>query len=176
MNRYYSLLFGIIVSVGWVQLNFAQGKSTTSVRQKAVAKISKQKTKFRARFINPATLPKPQGYTHVVEVTNGRTFYISGQVALDRSGNLIGRGDFRAQSQQVFENIKAALEAVGASFRDVVKLNYYVVDASQVQALREVRDKFVNTESPPASALVEVRRLVRDDFLIEVEATAVLPD
>ena len=176
MKRYYSLLFGIIISVGCVQLNFAQGKSTTSIRQKSVAKISKQKTKFRARFLNPATLPKPQGYTHVVEVTKGRTVYISGQTALDRSGNLVGRGDFRAQTQQVFENIKAALEAVGATFKDVVKLNYYIVDISQLQALRDVRDKFVNTENPPASALVEVRRLVRDEFLIEIEATAVLPD
>jgi enamine deaminase RidA (YjgF/YER057c/UK114 family) len=175
MKRHSSLLFSIIAIVSCVQFSFAQDKSKNTIRPKTIARISKQR-KFRARFINPATLPKPQGYTHVVEVTNGRTVYISGQVALDRSGNLIGRGDFRAQSQQVFENIKAALEAVGASFKDVVKLNYYVVDASQVQALREVRDKFVNTESPPASALVEVRRLVRDDFLIEIEATAVLPE
>jgi reactive intermediate/imine deaminase len=126
------------------------------------------------RFINPASLPKSPGYTHVVEVTKGRTIYISGQIALDRLGNVVGRGNFRAQTQQVFENIQAALEAVGATFKDVVKLNIYVVDISQLQALREVRDKFVNTENPPASVLVEVRRLVRDEFLIEIEATAVL--
>lgn len=124
-------------------------------------------------FINPATLPKSPGLTHVVEVTEGRTVYTSGQVALDRSGNIVGRGDFRAQTHQVFENIKAALEAVGATFKDVVKLNVYVVDISQLQVFREVRDKFVNTEDPPASTVVEVRRLARDEFLIEIEATAV---
>jgi reactive intermediate/imine deaminase len=159
-----------------VQISFAQGKSKTPIRQKALAKIREQKSKFRVRFINPATLPKSSGYTHVVEATNGRTVYISGQIALDRSGNLVGRGDFRAQTQQVFENIKAALEAAGATFKDVVKLNFYVVDITQLQVLRDVRDQFVNTEYPPASTLVEVRRLVRDELLIEIEATAVLPE
>jgi reactive intermediate/imine deaminase len=176
MNRYSTLLFGMIIGVSCVQLSFAQGKSNTSTRKKAVTRISKQKTKFRVRFINPASLPKAPGYTHVVEVSNGRTIYISGEIALDNSGNLVGRGDFRAQTQQVFENIKAALVAVGATFKDVVKLNIYVVDISQLQAFRDVRDKFVNTENPPASVLVEVRRLVRDEFLIEIEATAVLPE
>lgn len=128
------------------------------------------------RFINPPTLPKTPGYTQVVEVTKARMIYISGQIALDRSGTVVGRGDFRAQTQQVFENIEAALEAVGATFKDVVKLNIYVVDISQVPTLREVRDKFVNMDSPPASVLVEVRKLVRDEFLIEIEATAALPE
>jgi len=74
------------------------------------------------------------------------------------------------------KTLRRRLEAVGATFKEVVKLNIYVVDISQLQAFREVRDKFVNTEMPPASALVEVRRLVRDEFLIEIEATAVLPE
>lgn len=128
------------------------------------------------RFINPATLPKTPGYTQVVEVTKSRTIYISGQIALDRSGKIVGTGDFRAQTQQVFENIRAALEAVGATFKDVVKLNIYVVDLSQVPAFREVRDKYVNTKQPPASTLVEVRKLTREELLIEIEAVAVLPE
>jgi reactive intermediate/imine deaminase len=128
------------------------------------------------RFINPRTLPKAPGYTHVVEVIKGRTIYISGQIALDRAGNIVGRGDFRAQTHQVFENIKAALEAVDATFKDVVKLNIYIVDISQIQTFREVRDQFVNKKNPPASALIEVRKLVRDEFLIEIEATAFLPE
>jgi enamine deaminase RidA (YjgF/YER057c/UK114 family) len=131
--------------------------------------------RFKVRFISPPTLPKAPGYSHVVEVLSGRTIYISGQVASDRSNNVRGRGDFRAQTQQVFENIKAALDSVGASFKDVVKPSVYVVDISQLQAFREVRDKYVNTENPPASILVEVSRLVRDEFLIEIDAVAVLP-
>lgn len=128
------------------------------------------------RFVSPATLAAPAGYSHVVEVRGGRTIYLAGQVALDASGTLVGQGDLRAQAQQVFENIKAALAAVGATFDQVVKLNIYVVDRTQLPALREVRDRYVNTEAPPASTLVEVRGLARDDFLLEVEAIANLPD
>jgi enamine deaminase RidA (YjgF/YER057c/UK114 family) len=106
--------------------------------------------------------------------SKGSTIYISGQVALDQSGNLVGPDDLRAQTQQVFTNLKAALEAAGADFNHVVKLSYYLLDISQIQIVREARDQFVNAQSPPASSAVEVRRLVRDDFLIEVDAIAVL--
>ncbi|HZR40188.1 MAG TPA: RidA family protein [Ktedonobacteraceae bacterium] len=128
------------------------------------------------RFVNPSTLATPPGYTHVVEVTRGRTVFISGQVALDQAGKIVGLHDFRAQTQQVFENLKAALASVGADFTRVVKLNMYVVDASQLLTLREVRDRYVNTDNPPASTLVEVRRLAREEFLIEIEAVAHLPE
>ncbi len=128
------------------------------------------------RFINPSTLAIPPGYTHVVEITHGRTIFIAGQVALDQAGQIVGHHDFRAQTQQVFENLKAALAAVGADFTRVVKLNMYVVDISQLPILREVRDRYVNTHHPPASTLVEVRRLAREEFLIEVEAVAYLPE
>ena len=128
------------------------------------------------RFINPPTLATPPGYTHVVEITRGRTVFISGQVALDQAGQVVGLNDFQAQTQQVFENLKAALAAVGADFTHVVKLNMYVVDVSQLQTLRGVRDRYVNTQTPPASTLVEVRRLAREEFLIEIEAVAHLPE
>jgi enamine deaminase RidA (YjgF/YER057c/UK114 family) len=128
------------------------------------------------RFINPSTLATPPGYTHVVEITRGRTVFIAGQVAVDQSGEIVGQHDFRAQTQQVFENLKAALAAVGTDFTRVVKLNMYVVDISQLQTLREVRDRYVNTHNPPASTLVEVRKLAREEFLIEVEAVAHLPE
>ena len=127
------------------------------------------------QFLAPAAVASIPGFSPVVKVTGGQTIYLSGQVALDASGNLVGRGDFRAQAQQVFENIKAALAAAGADFSHVVKLNMYVVDRSQLPALREVRDRYVNTQSPPASTLVEVRGLAQDDFLLEVEAIASLP-
>jgi reactive intermediate/imine deaminase len=127
-----------------------------------------------ANFINPATMHRPVGYTHVVEVTAGRPVYIAGQVALDPAGELVGPGDIRAQARQVFDNLQAALQAVGASFEQVVKLTYYLVDASELPVVREVRDQYVNIRQPPASTAVEVRRLVRDDLLIEVEAIAVI--
>ncbi|MBO0791119.1 MAG: RidA family protein [Ktedonobacteraceae bacterium] len=127
------------------------------------------------RFLNPSTLATPPGYTHVVEITQGRTIFLAGQVALDSSGAIVGPQDFRAQAHQVFENLKAALAAVGADFSDVVKLNMYVVDISQLPILREVRDRYVNTVHPPASTLVEVRRLAHEAFLLEIEAVAHVP-
>jgi enamine deaminase RidA (YjgF/YER057c/UK114 family) len=126
----------------------------------------------RLRHLSPAGLAPARGYSHVVDVSGGRTIFISGQVALDKSGAVVGGGDMRAQAKQVFENLKTALDAAGASFADVVKLGFYVTDASQVQQIRDVRDTYINTDAPPASTLVEVRRLVRQEFLIEVDAIA----
>ena len=127
-----------------------------------------------ANFRSPETIHRPFGYSHVAEVTAGRPVYIAGQVALDPAGELVGPGDIAAQTRQVFDNLQAALQTVGASFEQVVKLNYYLVDASQLPVVREVRDQYINTEQPPASTAVEVRRLFRDDILIEVEAVAVV--
>ncbi|MBI1258403.1 MAG: RidA family protein [Chloroflexi bacterium] len=127
------------------------------------------------RMSNPATLVKPNGYSHVAEVTGGKTIYLSGQIALDASGALVGAGDMQAQAQQVFSNLKSALESVGADFSAVVKLTYFVVDIAQIPVIRDVRDQYINTQNPPASSAVEVRRLVRDDLLIEIEAVAVVP-
>jgi enamine deaminase RidA (YjgF/YER057c/UK114 family) len=124
------------------------------------------------RFINRA----PAGYSHVVEVKGGRTLYIAGQIAVDKNGNLVGRGDFRAQVKQVFENLKSRLEEGRASFKDVVKLNYYLTDASDLQALRDTRNSYINTENPPASTLVVVKQLVREEYLLEVEAVAVVAE
>jgi enamine deaminase RidA (YjgF/YER057c/UK114 family) len=128
-----------------------------------------------AKFINPQTMHQPSGYSHVVEVTEGRPIYIAGQVALDPTGALVGPGDIRAQTRQVFQNLRAALQAVGVGFEQVVKLNYYLLDATQLPVVREVRDQYVNTARPPASTAVEVRRLAIDGLLIEVEAVAMLP-
>ena len=128
------------------------------------------------RHPDPAGLSKPTGYTHVVEVPAGaRTLYLSGQIALDAQGKLVGAGNFAAQAEQVFANIDTALKASGASFRNVVKLNMYVTDMTQLKALRAARDKYIDAQHPPASTLVEVRRLAREDLLLEVEATAVVP-
>lgn len=127
------------------------------------------------RFLNPPSMPTARGYTQLVEVPAGsRTLYLSGQVALDSTGALRGGADFRAQARQVFENLRAGLAAAGAGFSDVVKLNFYVLDVKQLPILREVRDRYVNLAAPPASTLVEVRRLFREDVLLEVDAIAVV--
>lgn len=127
------------------------------------------------QFLNPSTMPTPRGYTQVVEVTGGRMIFISGQVALDTAGNMVGAGDFRAQAQQVFENIKAALEAVGANFSHVVKFTIYVLDVTHLPILREVRDQYVNTAQPPASTAMQVGALFQPGYLVEIEAVAVVP-
>jgi reactive intermediate/imine deaminase len=129
-----------------------------------------------ARFVKSDLLPPSPGYSQAVEVRPGRLIYVAGQVSMDRSGKLVGEGDMHAQAQQTFENLKAALEAAGARFENVVKLNYYVLDAAQLPAVREVRNKFINTANPPASTAVEVKGLFREGYLIEVEAVAVVPD
>jgi enamine deaminase RidA (YjgF/YER057c/UK114 family) len=127
------------------------------------------------RFLTPPTLAPNPGYTHVVQVTGGRMVYLAGQVALDASGTLVGRGDFRAQAVQVFENLKAALAAAGADFNHVVKLNLFILDRANLPILREVRDQYINTATPPASTLLVVAGLASEDFLLEVEAVASLP-
>jgi enamine deaminase RidA (YjgF/YER057c/UK114 family) len=125
------------------------------------------------RFLDPPSLPRSRGYTHVVEVPPGhRLVFLSGQVPLDSTGALRGASDFRSQAKQVFENLRAGLAAVGADFADVVKLNFYVRDVRNLPALREVRDRYVNVAAPPASTLVQVSGLFRDDVLLEVEAVA----
>ena len=127
------------------------------------------------QFINPPGLSPPKGYTHVVVVpAGGQTIYLSGQVALDKDGKLVGKDDFAAQAEQVFANIDTALKAAHASFANVVELTVYVTDATKVPAFRAARDKYIDTKHPPASTLVEVKQLFRDDLMIEIAAKAVI--
>lgn len=129
------------------------------------------------QFLNPATIAKPFGYTHVIEVTGPNRFvYISGQLGLDLSGKMVGKqGDFEAQAVQTFENMKAALAAVNAGFEHVIKLNNYLVNIDHLPIYRAVRDRFVNTAAPPASTLVAISQLAIKEALFEMEAIAVLP-
>ena len=126
------------------------------------------------RFMNPESIAKPGGYSHVVEITGpGRIVYIAGQLGLKPDGKIAG--DFRAQAVQAFENLKNALAAVGAGFDDVVKLNNYLLDIkTNLPIYREVRDKYVNLQSPPASTTIGIPALARDDALYEVEAIVML--
>jgi reactive intermediate/imine deaminase len=127
------------------------------------------------RFQNPPTIHSPTGYTHVVEATGpGRTIYISGQIGIAPDGKIAG--DFRAQAVQSVENLKAALAAAGAGFEHVVKITNYFVDISHLAVFREVRDRYFDTKSPPASTAVQVVKLARADLLFEIEAIAVVPE
>ena len=127
------------------------------------------------RFSSPDTIQKPPGYSHVVEVTGpGRMVYFAGQLGIDKSGKM--GADAREQMEIAFQNVKAALDSVGASFSDIVKLNLYIVDiGTNIAHFREVRDKFVNISAPPASTAIGVPQLARPGALFEVEAIVALP-
>jgi enamine deaminase RidA (YjgF/YER057c/UK114 family) len=128
---------------------------------------------------NPAGLSTPRGYTHMVSASGGRTVYIAGQVSLDSKGEVVGRGDFRAQTRQVLENVRLALAGGGATLRDVVKWNTYVVGfhaETHLAILREARGEFLGDVTPPASTLIGVQALADPAFLIEIEAIAIVED
>lgn len=133
---------------------------------------------MKVEYLNPPDLCPTYGWTHVASVTGGRTIYISGQVGIDERGLIVGPGDLKTQTEQTFRNLERALAAVGATFRDVVKTNLYVVGLrpEHVPILREVRGRFVSPETPPVSTLVGVSALVGPEWLIEIEAVAVLPE
>jgi enamine deaminase RidA (YjgF/YER057c/UK114 family) len=131
---------------------------------------------MQAQFLNPPTLCPTMGWTHVVTANSGTTIYISGQVSVNEKGEIVGKGDLRAQTVQTFENLKRALAAAGATLRDVVKSNLYVVrlKPEHVPLIREVRSRYFNMQQPPASTLVGVEALVNPDWLIEIEVVAVI--
>ncbi|MBC7856962.1 MAG: RidA family protein [Pirellulaceae bacterium] len=130
-----------------------------------------------AEFLNPPSLCPTFGWTHVVSVTGGKTIYISGQVGINEKGEVVGKGDLKRQTEQAFENIRLALAAAGGTFKDVVKTNLYVVGfrPEHIAIIREVRGRYVWAEHPPSSTLVGVSALVGPDWLIEIEAVAVVP-
>lgn len=129
------------------------------------------------QYINPAGMMKPTSYTHVVVAQPGRIVHIAGQVAFNEKGEIVGAGDLRAQTEQVLLNLTTALKAAGATWNDVVKINTYIVNykPEMLPALREARGKFITGPNLPASTLLGVQALASPDFLIEIEAVAVIP-
>jgi len=126
------------------------------------------------RFLCPGTMPKPRGYSHLVEATGpGRIVYIAGQLGYTPDGKIAS--DFRGQCVQAFENVKAALAEVGGDFSHVVKVTNFFTNIDDLHTYFEVRDCYVNTAAPPASTAVEISRLARAEALFEIEAVAVLP-
>lgn len=122
----------------------------------------------------PDGLAPGPGYSHVA-TGSGRLVVIAGQVALNADGEPVGADDTAAQARQVFENLRLALAAAGATFDHVVKLTYFVVDAGDLPEIRKVRDQYVNTSKLPASTAVQVVALFRPEFRIEIEALAIVP-
>ena len=165
MFRRKLLFYSLLVPMIFFQTQLARAQA---------GQTTKEQTKPLPQFLNPAGLSKPNGYTHVVVVQPGTLVYVSGQVALNAGGEVVGKNDLRAQVTQVMENLKTALAAAGASLQDVVKLNYYVVNLNpeKLSTIREVRNKYISAEHPPASTLVGVTALAREEFLIEVEVVA----
>jgi len=125
---------------------------------------------MKKEYLNPTKF-----YSHAVSATGGKIVYVSGQVSWDASGKVVGKGDMRAQSEQVFANVTAILKEAGANWGDVIKMNGYMVgmDGPRVDAYREVRGKHLVAGKLPASTLVGVERLVHPDLLLEVEVIAV---
>jgi 2-iminobutanoate/2-iminopropanoate deaminase len=129
---------------------------------------------MRATRSNPDTVAAPMGtYSQAVRVETGDAvwIHISGQIAIDREGNLVGPGDLRAQTRQVFDNLKAILEANGATFADAVKIGTYLTTLDDLAGMREVRSEYLNAE-PPTSTAVQVVALVVPEALIEIDLVA----
>lgn len=127
------------------------------------------------RIPAPAGVAPAAQYSHVV-LGRGRFVAVSGQVALDAEGELVGEGDPDAQARQVFENLRRCLAAAGATFDEVVKLTYFVTDMAHMPAIRAARVEHIPDDRLPAASAVQVAALVRPEFLMEVEALAVLAE
>ncbi|ETX04416.1 RidA family protein [Candidatus Entotheonella palauensis] len=129
------------------------------------------------QHFNPDTLAKRVVgghllYSHAVSVEGKRMVFVSGQVPRDREGNVVGKGDMEAQIRQVGDNIKVALEAAGATWNDVVKTTTYVTDIDEF--FRHMDARMTYFSALPASTTVEINRLSNPDFMVEIEAIAVL--
>ena len=124
---------------------------------------------------NPPDLDTPPGFSQIVEVRPTRLFFISGQTALDREGNLVGKNDFAVQAEQVFHNLGAALRSIGCTAASLVKLTVFLRNMDHLADYRAARNRFFASVTPPAApaiTLVEVSRLYGSDFMIEIEAVA----
>ncbi len=129
----------------------------------------------KTTFVNPKETYAATGYTHIVSVENSsKILYLSGQIARNQKGELVGRDDLEAQTRQVYQNLQTLLKNQGASFKDVVKQNIYTTRPNEIQTIRNVRDEFLGDRKLPASTLVVVAALASPDFLIEIEMIAAL--
>jgi enamine deaminase RidA (YjgF/YER057c/UK114 family) len=131
-----------------------------------------------SRITEAPGLAPGTGYSHAV-VTLGRTAFVSGQVAVDEQGAVVGAGDMAAQTRQAMANLERILTELGATWVDVAKLGWYVTDLAELQAIRDIRDEVMRPalgDLPnPASTLVQVVALFRPELIVEVDAVVALP-
>jgi enamine deaminase RidA (YjgF/YER057c/UK114 family) len=125
-----------------------------------------------SQHINPDTLSRSRGYSQVVKA--GSTVYIAGQVSAGADGNVVGKGDPEAQVRQVWRNIEAAVKAGGGTLQHVVKTTTYVTNIQYAAAVRKVREELFQSLNPPTSTLLVVGGLASSDYLVEIEAIAVV--
>lgn len=137
-----------------------------------------EQTNGQVRYLNPDDLPKNPAFTNVVTVTGpAKTVYVGGQDAVDASGTIVGKGDFKAQAEQILKNVQAALAAGGAQLEHVVKWNLYVVQGQPLQEGFAAFQRFWgNRPNPPAISVMFVAGLAHPDFLAEMDAIAVVPE
>ena len=129
---------------------------------------------MKATFVNPKEVAKlPLPASHGAVVMPGKLVVVCGQIPTDVDGNLVGGGDIKAQTRQVIENIRHVLNEAGATLADVFKINLYLADITQIGQVLEVRREYF-TDSTPAATAVEVKSLVRKEFLVEIEAWAMI--
>lgn len=117
------------------------------------------------------------GYSEYVEIDLGmaKMLVFSGQLALDSAGNIVGVGNFEQQAEFIFSSIKKTLERAGGSIKNIIKLNNYFVDISNLPLFRTIRNKYIDMAQPPAQTSIEVKQLFSKDVLLEVELTAIIP-
>ena len=127
------------------------------------------------QFLNPSELRPPPGgrYTHVVK--SGNLVFLAGQTAVDRDGNIVGKGDIEAQARQVFQNIDVAIRSVGGTLANIVRTRTYLTDPRFAAGYDAARTEFFPT-NPPGGTLLIVSGLASPDYLIEVEAEGVVGD
>ena len=128
------------------------------------------------KVLQPTSIPDPRPrYSQGILAEGKRLLFIAGQTAVDAGGNVVGKGDAAAQAEQVLKNMKAVLDEAGASFADLVKITTYITDPRFRDDINPARLKYMG-DNPPGSTLVVVAGLANPDFLVEIEAIAVLPE
>jgi len=127
------------------------------------------------KLINPENIARPikPTYSHGVKVKAGTFLFLAGQVAFDKDGNIVGKGDAAAQTRQLLENMRSVLEEAGATFNNIVNVKVYLKDLKDFEAVHKVRLEYFSKE-PPSSTLVEVKSLVHPELLVEIDAVAAL--
>ena len=126
----------------------------------------------KPEYSNPDTMSQPSGYTQVVKVD--KTVYIAGQVSVAADGSIVGQGNPEAQVRQVWRNVEAAVQSVGGTLQNIVKTTTYVTSIDYAAAVRKVRDELHQASNPPTSTLLVISALAHPDFIVEIEAIAVV--